>query len=77
VLVRIERRGDRVIACIENALIEAEAERSGNRMALDNIRERLALFFDAEARMVTRTDAGRYRVEIDMPYRTRARTAEG
>jgi two-component system sensor histidine kinase AlgZ len=46
-------------------------------MALDNIRERLALFFDAEARMVTRTDAGRYRVEIDMPYRTRARTAEG
>jgi two-component system sensor histidine kinase AlgZ len=77
VLVRIERRGDRVIARIENALIEAEAERSGNRMALDNIRERLALFFDAEARMTTRTDAGRYRVEIDMPYRTRARTAEG
>jgi two-component system sensor histidine kinase AlgZ len=77
VLVRIERRGDRVIARIENALIEAEAERSGNRMALDNIRERLALFFDAEARMTTRTDGGRYRVEIDMPYLTRARTAEG
>jgi len=77
VLVHIERRGDRVIARIENALIEAEAERTGNRMALDNIRERLALFFDAEARMSTRTDAGRYRVEIDMPYLTRARTAEG
>ncbi len=77
VLVHIERRGDRVIARIENALIEAEAERSGNRMALDNIRERLALFFDAEARMSTRTDAGRYRVEIDMPYLTRARRAEG
>jgi two-component system sensor histidine kinase AlgZ len=77
VLVHIERRGDRVIARIENALIEAEAERSGNRMALDNIRERLALFFDAEARMNVRTDAGRYRVEIDMPYLTRARTAEG
>jgi two-component system sensor histidine kinase AlgZ len=77
VLVRIERRGDRVIARIENALIEAEAERTGNRMALDNIRERLALFFDAEARMTTRADAGRYRVEIDVPYLTRARTAEG
>jgi two-component system sensor histidine kinase AlgZ len=76
VLVRIERRGDRVIARIENPLIEAEAERAGNRMAQDNIRERLALFFDAEARMETSTDAGRYRVEIDMPYLTRARTAE-
>lgn len=77
VLVRIERRGDRVIARIENALIDAQAERAGNRMALDNIRERLALFFDAEARMDTRADGGRYRVEIDMPYLTRARTAEG
>jgi len=76
VLVRIERRGDRVIARIENPLIEAQAERAGNRMAQDNIRERLALFFDAEARMETSTDAGRYRVEIDMPYLTRARTAE-
>jgi len=77
VLVHIERRGNRVVARIENALIETEAERAGNRMALDNIRERLALFFDAEARMDTRTDGGRYRVEIDMPYLTRARTAEG
>jgi two-component system, LytTR family, sensor histidine kinase AlgZ len=77
VLVRIERRGDRVLARIENALIDAEAERAGNRMALDNIRERLALFFDAEARMDTRAEGGRYRVEIDMPYLTRARTAEG
>jgi len=67
----------KIVARIENALIETEAERAGNRMALDNIRERLALFFDAEARMDTRTDGGRYRVEIDMPYLTRARTAEG
>ena len=49
VLVRIERRGDRVLARIENPYIEAESERAGNRIALDNIRERLALFFDAEA----------------------------
>jgi len=73
VLVRIERRGDRVLARIENAVVAGEAERAGNRMALDNIRERLALFFDAEARMETRIEAGRYRVEIEMPYRTAAR----
>jgi two-component system sensor histidine kinase AlgZ len=75
VLVRIERRGDRVLARIENAMIEAETERPGNRMAMDNIRERLALFFDAEARMDVRVQHGRYRVEIEIPYLTQARRA--
>jgi two-component system sensor histidine kinase AlgZ len=71
VLVRIERRGERVLASIENPYIEAEAQRAGNRMALDNIRERLQLFFDAEARIATRIAGGRYRVEIEIPYRLR------
>jgi two-component system sensor histidine kinase AlgZ len=75
VLVRIERRGERVLACIDNPLSEGEQQRSGNRMALENIRERLALFFDAEARIETRSSAGRYRVELEIPYRTDARTA--
>ncbi len=69
VLVRIERRGDRVLARIENPYVEEQQHRAGNRMALENIRERLALFFDAEARIETRTSDGRYRVEIEMPYR--------
>ena len=69
VLVRIERRGKRVIARIENPYLEAEQSRAGNRMALDNIRERLALFFDAEARIDTQAAGGRYRVEIEIPYR--------
>jgi two-component system sensor histidine kinase AlgZ len=73
VLVHIERRGDRVLARIENPLAEAsppaEGGRAGNRMALENIRERLALFFDAEARMEATRANGRYRVELEMPYR--------
>src|SRR5205823_6706383 len=69
VLVRIERRGDRVHASIDNPHLEAGGQRAGNRMALDNIRERLALFFDAEARLETRIGNGRYRVEIEIPYR--------
>ena len=69
VVVHIERRGDRVLARIENPYIEAEQQRAGNRIALDNIRERLALFFDAEARLETHAANGRYRVEIEMPYR--------
>jgi two-component system, LytTR family, sensor histidine kinase AlgZ len=72
VLVHIERRGERVLARIENPLVEETAHRAGNRMALDNIRERLALFFDAEARLETSVHGGRFRVEIEMPYRTKA-----
>jgi two-component system sensor histidine kinase AlgZ len=70
VLVRIERRGDRVLARIENPFVEEQQRRAGNRMALENIRERLALFFDAEARIHTSASDARYRVEIEMPYRT-------
>jgi two-component system sensor histidine kinase AlgZ len=70
VLVRIERRGDRVLACIENPYVADQQRRAGNRMALDNIRERLALFFDAEARIRTSADGLRYRVEIEIPYKS-------
>jgi two-component system sensor histidine kinase AlgZ len=71
VLVRIERRGGRVHALIENPSHEGGAgARAGNHMALDNIRERLMLFFDADARLETHVEHGRYRVEIDIPYRT-------
>jgi len=69
VVVHIERRGARVIARIENPYYEEHARRAGNRMAQENIRERLQLFFDAEARLATRTAAGRYVVEVEMPYR--------
>lgn len=79
VLVRIERRGDRVLALVENARLEggdapeAAGHREGNHMALENIRERLNLFFDAEARLETRVERGRYRVEIEIPYRSGAK----
>jgi two-component system sensor histidine kinase AlgZ len=76
VLVRIERRGNRVLARIENPYVvndkgQAEVQRAGNRMALENIRERLQLFFDAEARITTQAAGGRYRVEIEIPYRVK------
>ncbi|MGH8688088.1 MAG: sensor histidine kinase, partial [Burkholderiales bacterium] len=73
VLVHIERRGDRVLAVVENPWHAAGAGgRAGNHMALDNIRERLMLFFDDEARLESRVDGARYRVEIEIPYRGRA-----
>jgi two-component system sensor histidine kinase AlgZ len=71
VLVRIERRGDRVHVRIENPAQPAGAPaRAGNHMALDNIRERLMLFFDADARLEAKLSDGRYCVDLDIPYRT-------
>lgn len=69
VLVRVERRGERVLLRVENPYHGADVETRGNHMALDNIRERLMLFFDAEARLESRIENGRYRVEIEIPYR--------
>ncbi len=54
---------------IENPLPELAEQRSGNHMALENLRERLMLFYDLEARLDTGIDAGRYRVRIDLPTR--------
>jgi two-component system, LytTR family, sensor histidine kinase AlgZ len=71
VSVRITKRGERVLAQIENPYLEAEVKRAGNRMALENIRERLQLFFDAEARLAIKAADGRYCVELEIPYRVR------
>jgi len=42
---------------------------SGNKMALDNVRERLALHFDAEASLDSRVTKEGYEVHIRIPYR--------
>jgi two-component system, LytTR family, sensor histidine kinase AlgZ len=55
---------------IENpvARIAGKMQRSNNKMALLNIRERLDLLFDAEARYQVESGSNFYRVEIILPY---------
>lgn len=77
VLVHIEGRGKRVLIRLVNPFPPESAHRPGNRMALDNLRERLELFFDAEARLDTRTSDGRFEVEIEFPCVTDRRAGEG
>ena len=48
---------------------------SGNKMALANVRERLALHFDAEASLDSRVVKDAYEVHIRIPYRTEATNA--
>jgi two-component system sensor histidine kinase AlgZ len=49
----------------------------GNKMAIANIRERLALHFDAEAALESRVTKDSYEVHIRMPYRTVAPSKGG
>jgi two-component system, LytTR family, sensor histidine kinase AlgZ len=69
---------DEVHALLRNPYVEnGERHHGGNRMALDNIRERLALHFDAEASLESRISHGTYEVHIRMPYRTRRPAVAG
>ena len=62
------RRGE-VHAVLTNPYRQTGNPRSGNKMAVDNIRERLALHFDAEGRLQTKIAHDSYQVHITMPYR--------
>ena len=70
VVIHIEARGERVLVRVANPFQPQAAQRPGNRMALDNLRERLELFFDAEARLGTRVAHGRFEVQIEFPHIT-------
>ncbi len=68
--VRGRRKGKMLILRVENPLLpQAGVRHAGNKLALANIRERLMLFFDLEARLETDIRAGQYRVTIWIPYR--------
>lgn len=73
VSVSVRRAGPEVMVVIENPSSGGTAVHGGgNRMALDNIRERLMLFFDLEAHLEAGERNGVYRVSIRFPYRTGA-----
>ncbi|HEX8010275.1 MAG TPA: histidine kinase [Casimicrobiaceae bacterium] len=63
------RRGE-VHAILRNPYNLRGGHHGGNKMAMDNIRERLALHFDAEASLESRVNRDSYEVHIRMPYRT-------
>ncbi|MBM2886014.1 histidine kinase [Chromobacterium phragmitis] len=51
---------------------ESDAASPGSGMALSNLRERLALFFDAEASLATERRGERYHTRLRLPYRRAA-----
>ncbi|MCC7059361.1 MAG: histidine kinase, partial [Burkholderiaceae bacterium] len=71
--VAIAKNGDRVRVEISNPLPDAPPARSGNHMALSNVRERLDLTFDVEGQLETDSSNGQFRVIVHFPYRKERR----
>ena len=62
---------DEVHAILKNPYVaNGGRAQAGNKMAIANIRERLALHFDAEASLESRITRDSWEVHIRMPYRT-------
>ena len=68
--IEIHRKDQRVHAVLRNPHNEPRTPHGGNRIALENIRERLDLHFDAEASLTSRIADGTYEVRVVFPYRT-------
>jgi two-component system sensor histidine kinase AlgZ len=58
---------DRIEIIIVNPY-HGEGAAKGNHMALDNIRERLALLYDVEAQLMTTVARGFFEVRLRFPY---------
>lgn len=64
------RKGDMVYVSVRNPRpAESRRTHAGNRMAMDNVRERLELAFGPRARLSTAIDPTHYQVSLAFPYR--------
>ncbi|HEU4621251.1 MAG TPA: histidine kinase [Burkholderiaceae bacterium] len=68
IAVRITGMASEVVIVVENSYAPG-AERPGNGIALTNVRERLMLMYDLEAKMRVSADGRLYRVVLTLPMR--------
>jgi two-component system sensor histidine kinase AlgZ len=66
--IQIRKKSEGLEIVLSNPFIEQGRQQSGNKMALANIKERLQLHFDAEARLATKAEDGNFEVRIRLPY---------
>jgi two-component system sensor histidine kinase AlgZ len=67
--IAIHRSRDQVHLKLTNPYHPEHQHRQGNRMALANITERLALHFDVEAKLASGVQGANYEIAIVIPYR--------
>jgi two-component system sensor histidine kinase AlgZ len=73
VRIAIGQRGDELRIAIANPTAGEIQPATGNQMALANIRERLALYYDLEARLDIESLNHHHEVRIFLPWRKKAR----
>jgi two-component system sensor histidine kinase AlgZ len=71
--INVYKVRDEVHLVLRNPYRRDGNHHAGNKMALGNIRERLALHFDAEASLKSSATDDAYQVHIVIPYREEAR----
>jgi two-component system sensor histidine kinase AlgZ len=71
--IGIAQRGDELRISIANPTVGPLKHATGNHIALANIRERLALYYDLEARLEIDADDDHYEVRIILPCRQKSR----
>lgn len=69
ICVNIYRIRSQVHIVIQNPYRQEGGHHLGNKMAVGNIRERLALHFDAEASLMAQIGESTYKVHIVIPYK--------
>lgn len=70
IMITMQHKDEVLNISIRNPNPEISAHTGGNHLALDNIRERLALYYDLEARLNIQPSADHYEVRISIPCRT-------
>lgn len=76
VSINVYKARSEVHLVLRNPYRREGVHHTGNKMALNNIRERLSLHFDAEAGLRTTVSENTYQVHIVIPYRTAAPMAQ-
>ena len=66
--VTVARSLDKIEITVTNPYHGGASGTAGNRMALDNIRERLALLFDVEAQLTTTINGKAFEAKLFFPY---------
>ena len=66
--INIFLRNDQVHIVLRNPYQREGAHHAGNKMAIENIRERLSLHFDVEASLTSTLRSDSYQVHIIIPY---------
>lgn len=67
IVIRMLADDSRISISIENPLMPITPLHHGNKMALTNIRQRLALHYDAEASLMSKQEDRVYQVHIQLP----------